>query len=327
MIEYQNLVLQNNQFKSLCNQQLNCNSFLFESNDEIFLNNFSYCFAQFIFCTNTQNKPCNSCIQCQKVGLLKHSDLKIYPKNNKNILVDDIKDLIENVNLTPIESEYKVFIFNNFSSANIQSQNKLLKILEEPPKNTFILLNVTNINKVLPTVASRCKKIRLSPLSNEEIKNNVSLPNLSDSGIQTIVDLSGGSLTRALNYANNEDFIATFKNCIKTLTEMRDSKQLIKYSTSLSKTKQSFEMALEIFESIFRDVLMVRLNKPNLIKNNNIYDKLVLIAGALNADAIDLIIKKIYAIKKQLEFNCNYVLLVDNLLLYILEVKFLCNKK
>ena len=42
MIEYQNLVLNNFQFKDLCNQQLNCNSFLFESADEVFLNNFSY---------------------------------------------------------------------------------------------------------------------------------------------------------------------------------------------------------------------------------------------------------------------------------------------
>ena len=144
MIEYQNLILQNSQFKSLCNQPLNCNSFLFESADEIFLNNFSYCFAKYIFCNNLQNKPCNLCIQCQKVGLLTHSDLKIYPKNNKNILVDDVKDLIENINLTPIESDYKVFIFNNFSSANQQSQNKLLKILEEPPKNSFIILSQSN---------------------------------------------------------------------------------------------------------------------------------------------------------------------------------------
>ena len=327
MIEYQKLILQNNQFKSLCNQSLNCNSFLFESSDEIFLNNFSYCFAQYIFCNNTQTKPCNFCISCQKVSLLKHADLKIYPKNNKNILVDDVKDLIENVNLTPVEGDYKVFIFNNFSSANQQSQNKLLKILEEPPKNTFIILNVTNINKILPTISSRCKKIRLMPLGREELKSFVNLDNLSISQKESIFDIAQGSLTKVLNYANNNDFADTFSSCIKCLTEMRDSKQLIKYSAMISKSKQEFEMALEIFESIFRHVLMLRLNKPNLVKNNNIYDNLLTVAHMLDSDAVDLIIKRIYFIKKQLEFNCNYILLVDNLLLYILEVKFLCNKK
>ncbi|MBR1985186.1 MAG: hypothetical protein IKA31_05525 [Clostridia bacterium] len=327
MIEYQSLVLQNNQFKNLCNQELNCNSFLIESNDEVFLTNFSYCFAQHIFCTNNQKKPCNMCISCQKVSLLKHSDLKIYPKNQKNILVDDVKDLIENVNLTPVESEHKVFIFNNFSTANTQSQNKLLKILEEPPKNTYIILNVTNINKVLPTVVSRCKKIRLSPLSKQEIENFVNLDFLPDDNKKNILDVSQGSLTKVLNYSNNENFNQAFVGCLKSLTEMRDSKQLIKYSSLIGKSKQVFEIALEIFESIFRDCLMIRLNKQNLVINNNIVDKLLLISQTLDADSLDLIIKKIYAIKKQLEFNCNYVLLVDNLLLYILEVKFLCNKK
>ena len=114
MIQYQDIILNNNQFKSICNQKLSCNSFLFESNDEIFLQNFSYCFSKYLFCTSNENKPCNNCISCQKVSRLALADFIIYPKNNKNILVDDIKNLIENVNLTPMESNIKVFVFNNF---------------------------------------------------------------------------------------------------------------------------------------------------------------------------------------------------------------------
>ena len=63
-----------------------------------------------------------------------------YIKSNKNILVDDVKNLIEDAVLTPVESDKKIYIFKNFSSANTQSQNKLLKILEEPPKNVYIFL-------------------------------------------------------------------------------------------------------------------------------------------------------------------------------------------
>ena len=102
----------------------------------------------------------------------------------------------------------KVFIFNNFSSANIQSQNKLLKILEEPPKNTFIILNVTNINKVLPTVLSRCKKIRLLPLTKQEIQNNVSLNALSDSEKESV------KLKRQIEHLADEN--VKLKKIIKT---------------------------------------------------------------------------------------------------------------
>lgn len=320
MIKYQDLIYNNNQFKELCNQEISCNSFLFESSDEILLENFSYCYAQSIFCSNKKNKPCKSCIQCQKVNLLKHSDLKIYPLNNKNILVDDVKDLIENIILTPIESEVKVFIFNNFSSATIQAQNKLLKILEEPPKNSYIILNVTNINKVLPTVISRCKKIRILPPSKTELEQVI------NSQYKTVLDVCQNSLTKAINYSSNDEFLNVYKNCFKTLLEMKDSRKLLKYVNMFNTSKKTFEMSLEIFESIFRDVLMVRLNKSEFVQNVNSLNELITIASFLDADALDLLIKKINEIRKQLDFNCNYVLLVDNFLLYYLEVKYLCNK-
>ena len=72
---------------------------------------------------------------------------------------------------------------------------------------------------------------------------------------------------------------------------------------------------------------MVRFSKQNLVKNKNLLQEISELSMQYDADAIDKIIKRLYLIKQQLSFNCNYVLLVDNLLLYILEVKFLCNKK
>ena len=323
MICYQDLIYQNNQFKELCNQKINCNSFLFESNDQLFLENFSYCYAQRIFCDSEFFKPCKTCINCQKVQLLKHSDLKIYPKNNKNIVVEDVKDLIEDVILTPVEGSVKVYIFNNFSSATIQAQNKLLKILEEPPINTYIILNVCNINKVLPTILSRCKKIRLLKLSKEEL--NLVLNKSSGDESDIILDVCQGSLTKAVNYFNDSEFLKIYNACITTLLEMKDSRKLLKYANMFN-NKKNFDIALEIFESIFRDLLMIRLNKHELIENINITNELMSISSLLDADALDLLIKKIYAIRKQLEFNCNFVLLIDNFLLYYLEVKYLCNK-
>jgi len=325
MIEFRDLILNNKQFLEICNGEQNCNSFLFESSDKIFLNNFSYCFAQFLLCSSNK-KPCGSCLNCQKVSLLAHADLKIYPLNKKNILVDDIKDLIINANLKPVESDYKIFIFNDFSTANIQSQNKLLKILEEPPKNTYIILNVSNINKILQTVISRCKKIRLQTLSDDEIKKFVNFKDISNDKIEHIIDLSQGSLEKANNYSLNNEFLTTFDSCLKTLSEMKDSKVLIKFSSLFSKNKSIFEMSLEIFENLYRDLLLLKLGKENLIVNKNLLYDLKSISKEYTCDAIDLIIKKIYLIKKQLEFNCNYLYLIDSFLLYILEVKFLCKK-
>lgn len=321
MIEFENLILNNPQFQEICNQNLT-NAFLFESTDPVFLENFSYCFAKRLLCLN--NLVCNECLNCKKVSMLSHADLKIYPKNNKSIVVEDIKDLIENINLTPMESDKKVFILNNFSFSTIQAQNKLLKILEEPPKNAYIILNVSNINKVLPTIMSRCKKIRLIPLTNAELNKHLTFK--SEEEKKVILDLSSGSLTKALEYLNNEEFFSEYNKVFDTLLEMKDSRQLLKYAMYFNKNKNAFLIALEIFENIFRDVLVIRLNKTSLVTNKNFLDKLKEISLFLTADALDQLIKKIYEIRKKLEFNCNFVLLVDNFLLYYLEVKFLCKK-
>ena len=81
---------------------------------------------------------------------------------------------------------------------------------------------------------------------------------------------------------------------------------------------------LEIFESLFRDLLMIRLDRENLVTNKNILNILTKLAPEYSGDAIDLIIKKLYLIKQELNFNVNPTTLIDNLLLYILEVKHLC---
>lgn len=318
MIEFGNLIEKNKQYKDLIAQEQNCASFLFSSPDEIFVTNFSYMFAKFLLCKG-DNKPCGVCENCKKVDLLSHGDLHIYPKNHKGILVDDVKNLIENVYLAPIEGDRKVFVLNNFSQATVQSQNKLLKILEEPPKNVYIILGVTNESKVLPTIFSRCKKIRLNKLDDEEI-----VEALGARATDSIVDLASGDLTKAVKFSSDNNFVECYNNCLNTLKNMRDSKMVLDFSTKLVSKKGEIGTVLVIFESFYRDLLLVRLGQENLVKNKNILGELKIIAQDYDADAIDKIIKRLYEIKKAVEFNCNENCLIDNLLLYILEVKYLC---
>ena len=145
--------------------------------------------------------------------------------------------------------------------------------------------------------------------------------------MQTIIDFAGGSIEKALSFSTDLNFMSAYSACLDALNNMKDSKTMLKFSVALSQDKKIFECALDIFEALFRDMLMSRFGKSNLIKNKNLLNQISALAMQYDADAIDKVIKRIYFIKKQLSFNCNYVLLVDNLLLYILEVKFLCNKK
>lgn len=324
MIEFEDIIQNSPQFLSLQNEDINCNSFLFESPDELLLTNFSYCFAKFLFCTGDK-KPCNMCPSCQKLDHLSHGDLKIYPKDRDRVLTEDVKDLLSNIYLSPIESDKKVFIFNKFSTATPQAQNKLLKILEEPPANTFIILNVTNVTKVLPTVLSRCKKLMLKTVSDSDLSKVLTW--VGENEKLPIIENARGDLTKAVYYARHSDFYDIYSKCIDVVTKMKSSKEVLRFSCGLSSDKDSFYTVLEILESIFRDILLIRLGKTYLVQNKVKISDLKSVVSDYTCDATDLIIKKILKTREQRELNCNPIFLIDSLLLYILEVKFICNKK
>lgn len=320
MAEYENVILNNSQFLEITKGEQIGNSFLFETDDEVLLQNFSLCFAKFLLCTG-KKKPCLECENCQRNS---HSDVRIYPQNGRNVLVDDVKNLIENIYLTPIESDKKIFIFNSFSTANLQSQNKLLKILEETPKNSYIILNVTNTSKILPTIMSRCKKIRLKTLSDGELLS--AFKNDDISRLENAVEIAQGSMQKTKLFLKDEVFAEIFKNSLSTILEMKDSRYLLKYSSKLRGQKDSIQLVLEVLESLFRDILLIKLEKESLVKNKKHLKQLLSVCEEYDCDALDKIIRKIFETKKKTESNCNADMLIDSLLLYILEVKYLCRR-
>lgn len=323
MAQYENSILHNSQFLELTGARLSAHSFLFETQDEVLLDNFSRCFAKFLFC-NEQNKPCLKCENCQKADVLSHPDLKIYPKNGKAVLVDDVKDLSEHIYLTPFQSDKKVFIFNNFSSANAHAQNKLLKILEEPPHNSFIILNVSNTGKILPTILSRCRRLRLKPLSEGEMLSAFSDFNISK--LRSAIEFAGGSLQKAEMFLKENAFAEIFKNCLSVLMNLSDSRYLLKFSFVFQPVADNLSLILEVFEGLFRDILLFRLNKESLIKNRLHIDEILSVSQDYTADGAGKILKKIYETKQRAASNCSPQALLDSLLLHILEVKYLCKK-
>ena len=77
----------------------------------------------------------------------------------KNISIDDIRELIRKVSLSSTDNSYKVCIVDTTEDLNLSASNSLLKILEEPPKKTLFILVSNNKQSILPTIFSRCQKI------------------------------------------------------------------------------------------------------------------------------------------------------------------------
>ncbi len=97
------------------------------------------------------------------------SDCLIFPKTDKKFTVAETEDILEEIPLKPIEGGKKVFLVADFAEATAQAQNKLLKVLEEPPENVFFLLGATSSYPVLSTVLSRTEKLEILPFTERQV--------------------------------------------------------------------------------------------------------------------------------------------------------------
>ena len=96
----------------------------------------------------------------------------------KPIGIEDVRKLQKNLFFKPLRAEFKALVINAFRGITIESQNALLKILEEPPASCFIFLIVENVNILLPTIVSRCKIIKLEDEKNPAEINIEDIVNL-----------------------------------------------------------------------------------------------------------------------------------------------------
>lgn len=119
--------------------------------------------ARMIVCENKDRTPCGECEHCRKAKDGVHPDIITIkkPDDKKRFVKDDVKKMVADAYLTPNEATTKVFIVKEMQLMTEESQNLLLKILEEPPGYTAFVLTSENSNAVIGTVLSRVVRLRM----------------------------------------------------------------------------------------------------------------------------------------------------------------------
>lgn len=114
-------------------------------------------FAKALQCEG-EKRPCDSCKSCHAFNHGNHPDVIYFQplKNGKTYTIEDVREqLLETVDLKPFQYEKKIYIIEKADTLNIQSQNALLKTLEEPPAHAVFLLLAERAEAFLPTILSR----------------------------------------------------------------------------------------------------------------------------------------------------------------------------
>lgn len=128
-------------------------------------------FAKALQCEG-EKRPCDSCKSCHAFNHGNHPDVIYFQplKNGKTYTIEDVREqLLETVDLKPFQYEKKIYIIEKADTLNIQSQNALLKTLEEPPAHAVFLLLAERAEAFLSTILSRMVVMKIRPLSAETI--------------------------------------------------------------------------------------------------------------------------------------------------------------
>ncbi len=292
------------------------------SKDKLLLDAISSLYVMMQECDN-EYKPCMFCDTCQKIIDKNALDVEYFGED-KNIMVDDSEAIVSSSFVVPYEFKNKYFILKNFDEATVQAQNKLLKVIEEPQKFDKFILLVNNLDAVLPTIKSRCQIYNVPKLSIEELKNVFDFEVGQGKRVSFGAQFANGSLTALNNIFFDEQFEEIYSLCVKILTNLKTSRDVLEYSSLILKHKDKLNVVLEILCLLYRDILAIKQGKQNLVQNTEQLNVLMVLANTENSLALVNIIKEIESVKQKLKYNANISGVIDNLLLRILEIKYIC---
>jgi DNA polymerase III delta' subunit len=160
--------------------------------------------------SNPADRPCRECAACRKVEHGNHPDLHLLAPEGagQQIRIGQVQELSSELSLLPLEGRFRIAVIEKAHRLNDDAQNALLKTLEEPPAAVVIVLAADDAAKLLPTVVSRCTRVRLGPVPADVLSNILVERGVADAARgAALARLTGGRPGAALALAANSDAV------------------------------------------------------------------------------------------------------------------------
>jgi DNA polymerase-3 subunit delta' len=184
--------------------------------------------AQAVNCLQPQSSSeferdaCGECASCRRIARGVHPDvILVQPGETGAIKIDQVRDVIDRSQYRPFEGTRRVVIIDEADAAGTDAQSALLKTLEEPPSASLFILVSSIPDALLPTVLSRCPRLRFGPLTAAEVARVLKQDHgYSEQDARAAAADADGSIGRALESQSDD------------LTEARDAAQRILQETA-----------------------------------------------------------------------------------------------
>ena len=268
-------------------------------------------FAKAINCLNPNGEePCGECEVCKSIVNGSNPDI-IEIDAASRTRVEQMRDTLEKTSFLPTMSKYKVYIIDEIHMLSSNSFNALLKTLEEPPAHVIFILCTTEVEKVIPTIRSRCQRFDFHLIDKDAMISHlidVSKEediNISEEAISLIAESAEGGMRDALSLLDQVSSFSLSDEITKedvlmisgrlstsTLTEIawsvykNNSTETINLIDSVIKLGKEVERITQDLISFYKDILVIKNTSRDLKKSGYELDEFKTLVKEISNDLI-----------------------------------------
>jgi DNA polymerase-3 subunit delta' len=258
--------------------------------------------AKAVNCLKGGMDACDECLSCKKIDAGAHPDFLLISPAAGQIRIEEIRAIDNIVSLTPFEGREKVVIIDEADTMNPFASNAFLKTLEEPPKDSLIILISSNPDRLPDTIRSRCSRVNFTPLPHQSCKkiietiNNQQGNKKTDEELSTLVRLSMGRPGLAFTGDLTEER-AWFINLLKGMLNAEKDGWT---------SKEEMERWFELILIMLRDIAVMKITRDetNLI-NIDLKDYLNKLSNSMDLKVIIDYYQILSTLRGYLNFNLN----------------------
>ena len=281
--------------------------------------------AASLLCRSEGGQPCGVCNGCRRAFDNEHPDMIVIEKgapittesrkSRATIPIDDIREMIRLCSSYPLEGGNRVVLIFNADDMTPQAQNCLLKILEEPPADTYFILTSSHPEKLLVTVRSRCRALKMRPWDEDQI-----IRILTDEGIEAekarlAAGSSRGSVGYAKQLAADEDYWRMREETIRTFFGETERSRILTISSRWKENKTDADKLFDILEECVRIMLQYRMDRKDTAGLEIFSDKWKRFAEEADYQRFTSLLNRIFEARKQFTSNVSIQAIVEQMLL------------
>ncbi len=262
--------------------------------------------------------PCGECRVCRKIESGTHPDVIHIKPTGSLIRIAQIRELCRTLAMRPYEAHIRVVVISDAQTMNPEASNALLKLLEEPPDRTVLILTTNQASDLLPTIVSRCQRIRFKPITQRRLAEMLAgTAEIDPANARVIAAMANGSFTDAVDMSRTT-WLAKRNWLIREMASLdgQSVDRLLALAEKMAADKDTLLLSLDVIMSWLRDLAIYQQGPQRMI-NQDLEEQIRQSARSFTTDAIMRKIKAIQCAQKEIAGNANIRLATETLILQL----------